>query len=119
MQYMIMFYETANEIAKRENPDTAPAYWGAWSAYVADINKSAKVINGDGLHPPHTATRVSLKAGKRQVQDGPHPEAKEFLGGYFVVEVKDLDAAIELAARSPNAGAGYTEVRPVLPPPTR
>ena len=119
MQYMIMFFENAEEIAKRDSPEASPAYWGAWGAYVQGLHQSGVVVNGDGLHPPDTATRVSTKQGKRHVQDGPHPDAKEHLGGYFVIEVKDLDAALEIAARSPNASAGYTEIRPVLSPPAR
>ena len=51
MQYMIMFYENAEEMGKRENPATAEAYWGAWGAYIAELQKSGVVVNGDGLHP--------------------------------------------------------------------
>jgi hypothetical protein len=116
MQYMLMFFESEQELAKREDPQAAEAYWGAWRAYVGMLAQSGAVVNGDGLHPPRTATRVSLKAGKRQVQDGPVPEAKEHLGGYFVIEAKDLSVAIDWAAKAPNAADGYTEVRPVLPP---
>ncbi|HEU4411848.1 MAG TPA: YciI family protein [Polyangiaceae bacterium] len=117
MHYMLMFFETTAEVERRNDPERAPAYWGAWNAYVSDLQKSGVVVSGNGLQPPHTATRVTLRAGKRHVQDGPLPDVKEHLGGYFVVDVRDLDAALELAARSPNVGAGHTEVRPVLPPP--
>ena len=116
MQYMIMFFETEAELAKREHPEASGAYWGAWGAYIGELREAGVIVNGDGLLPPHTATRVSVSAGKRHVQDGPHPDAKEHLGGYFVVDVPDLDAAIGWAARAPNAAAGYTEVRPVMPP---
>lgn len=116
MQYMLMFFENQDEIAKRENPAVAQTYWGAWGAYIQELKTAGVIVNGDGLQPPHTATRVSMRHGKRQVQDGPVPDAKEHLGGYFVIEVKDLDAALAFAAKSPNTGTGYTEVRPVLPP---
>lgn len=116
MQYMIQFFETEKEVARRDDPAEAGAYWGAWSAYIVELRESGAIVNGSGLMPPHTATRVSVRDGRRHVQDGPHPDTKEHLGGYFIVEVADLDQAIALAAKSPNASAGYTEIRPVLPP---
>lgn len=117
MQYMLSFFESTAEVARRDDPAQAPAYWGAWNAYVGAIAQSGVMVSGNGLQPPRTATRVSVREGRRQVQDGPVADAKEHLGGYFVIDVPDLSAALEWAARSPNAAAGYTEVRPVLPPP--
>ncbi len=117
MQYMLCFFETTAEVARRDDPSEAPAYWAAWTAYIGALSTSGTVVGGNGLQPPRTATRVSLQAGRRLVQDGPVADAKEHLGGYFIVEVPDLSAALEWAARSPNAAAGHTEVRPVLPPP--
>jgi hypothetical protein len=117
MQYMLMFFESEQELAKREDPTRAESYWGAWRSYVGLLSQSGAVVNGDGLHPPRTATRVSVKEGKRHVQDGPVPDAKEHLGGYFVIEAKDLSAALDWAAKAPNVSDGYTEIRPVLLPP--
>jgi hypothetical protein len=117
MQYMLMFYESDAECARRDDPAEAPAYWGAWSAYVGALAASGLVRGGHGLQPPRTATTVRLVQGRRQVQDGPFADTREHLGGYFVIDVPSLDEALEWAARSPNAGAGGTEVRPVLPPP--
>ena len=72
---------------------------------------------GIGMHPSHTATTVRLAGGKRVVQDGPYADTKEQLGGYYVIEVDDLDRALEWAARCPAAaGDGVIEVRPNLPP---
>jgi hypothetical protein len=116
MQYMLSFFETAAEVARRDDPAQAGAYWGAWSAYVGAISEAGVVVGGNGLQPPRTATRVSVVQGRRLVQDGPLPDAKEHLGGYFVIEVPDLEAALAWAARAPNAAAGHVEVRPVLPP---
>ena len=116
MQYMLVMTEPAAEIAKRDNPAEAPAYWGAWSAYVGAIANSGIMISGNGLQPPHTATTLRIRDGKRLVQDGPFADAKEQLGGYFIIEVPDLDTALEWAARSPAATCGAVEVRPVLPP---
>ncbi|MCH4892143.1 MULTISPECIES: YciI family protein [unclassified Sphingomonas] len=117
MQYMIMFTETAEDFAKRDHPEHAPAYWGAWNAYIGALAAAGIIVNGDGLQPPHTATTVRVRDGQRIVQDGPFADTKEALAGYFVIEVADLDAALDWAAKSPAAEAGSVEVRPVLPPP--
>ncbi|MEM9384848.1 MAG: YciI family protein [Pseudomonadota bacterium] len=117
MQYMLMFTEDKDAFAKREDPARADAYWGAWQDYVQTLRESGVVVNGDGLMPPHTATTVRVRDGKRVVQDGPFADSKEQLGGYFVIEVTDLDAALTWAACSPAATYGSVEVRPVLPPP--
>ena len=69
---------------------------------------------GAALQPPPTATTVRQRDGKRQVQDGPFAEVKEQLGGYYVVDVPNLDKALEWAARCPAASSGSVEVRPNL-----
>ena len=117
MQYMLIFTEGPAQFAEREDPEKAPAYWGAWMSYVAALNASGLVVSGNGLQPPHTATHIRIRDGKRHIQDGPFPDSKEHLGGYFIVDVPDLDTALEWAARSPSSSYGSTEVRPVLPPP--
>lgn len=119
MQYMMMFFESPSELAKRESASEAPAYWGAWSAYIAAMSEAGIIVRGDGLMPPSTATTVRLAHGDRLVQDGPVLASKEQLGGYFVIEVPDLDAALAWASRSPNLADGATELRPVMPPPPR
>ena len=119
MQYMLIFTEPTEVFAKREDPAEAPAYWGAWTAYMGSIAQAGIMVNGDGLHPPHTATTVRMRSGKREVQDGPYADVKEQLGGYVVIEVAGLDAALDWAAKSPSALYGSVEVRPVLPPPPR
>lgn len=117
MQFMLIFKENAVEGARRDDPAAAPAYWGAWTAYVGAIRESGVVVSGNVLQPPHTAAHVRLKDGKRQVQDGPFADTHEHLGGYFIVETASLDEALTWAARAPCASAGSVEVRPVLPPP--
>jgi hypothetical protein len=116
MQYMLLFTEPASEIAKRNDPQHSEAYWGAWSAYVGAIAGAGIVVSGNGLQPPFTATTVRVRDGKRLVQDGPFADSKEQLGGYFIVDVPDLDTALEWAARAPSATSAAVEVRPVLPP---
>jgi hypothetical protein len=117
MQYMLIMTETAEEVAKRDNPAEAGAYWGAWMAFVEAIGQSGIVISGNGLLLPATATTLRIRDGKRLVQDGPFADTKEQLGGYYIIEVPDLDTALEWAARSPAATGGSVEVRPVMPPP--
>lgn len=116
MEYCILFYETPETAAERDDPAKAPAYWGAWSAYIQTIRDSGLMRGGAGLQPPATGTSVRLKSGKRHVQDGPLIDAKEQLGGFVVMELPDLDAALAWAARSPSAAGAGVEVRPVLPP---
>jgi hypothetical protein len=114
MQYMIMFLEPASEIAKRTNPEHAMAYWGSWSAYMGAIAEAGVMVSGNAVQPSDTATTVRLHSGKRAVQDGPFATTRENLGGYVIVDVKDLDAALDWAAKAPCAEPGAVEVRPVL-----
>jgi hypothetical protein len=118
MQYMLLLTEPETEFAKRNDPDQAGAYWGGWNAYIGALAQAGVIVKGDGLQGPHTATTIKVRDGKRLVQDGPFADTKEQLGGYFVIEVPDLDTALEWAARSPSASYGAVEVRPVLPPMT-
>ena len=116
MQYMLIFTEAAEDFARREHPTEAGAYWGAWGAYLNAIQAAGIVVNGAGLLPPQTATTVRVRDGQRQVHDGPYAESKEMLAGFFVIEVPDLDTALDWAAQSPAAGYASVEVRPVMPP---
>jgi len=116
MQYMLIFTETAEEFEKRSHPEAAQPYWGGWSAYMGAMGQAGLIVNGDGLQPPHTATTLRIRDGQRHVQDGPFADAKEQLGGYVVIEVPDLDSALEWAAKAPCVTNGAVEVRPVLPP---
>ena len=117
MQYMLIFTEGQAQFDERTDPVKSQAYWGAWGAYVAALGASGVVVSGNGLEPPHTATILKIRDGKRHIQDGPYPDSKEHLGGYFIIDVPDLDTALEWAARSPASSYGATEIRPVLPPP--
>jgi hypothetical protein len=116
MQYMIMALETEDEFAQRDDPDRAGAYWAGWEAYLAALAESGVMTGAGGLHPPATSTTVRLRDGQRTVHDGPYADTKEQLGGYFVIDVPDLDAALGWAARCPSAAHGAVEVRPLMPP---
>jgi hypothetical protein len=112
MQYMLMLY--VNEagwprLTKSEQEQGMAAY----VAYNEAVTK-AGVFNGAGrLQPSSNATTVSMANGKPQVPDGPYTDSKEQVGGYYLIDVPDLDAALSWAARCPAAGHGVVEVRPV------
>jgi hypothetical protein len=84
-----------------------------YMAFTQDLTKAGKNKGGNALEPSSTATTVSVRNGKTTVTDGPFAETKEQLGGYYLVEAKDLDEAISIAARIPGAKHGSIEVRPV------
>jgi hypothetical protein len=114
MKYTILLYETKADFdARRDEPRNA-AYWGAYSAYTKALQDAGVMIGGAGLQPSQVATTVRQHNGKRHVQDGPYAESKEQLGGYYVIDVPDLDKALEWAARCPAAATGAVEVRPHL-----
>jgi hypothetical protein len=117
MQYMLLLNESEAEFAKRNDPEQAAAYWGGWNAFIGAMAQAGIIVKGDGLQSPLTATTVRVRDGQRLVQDGPFADTKEQLGGYFVIEVPDLDTALDWAARAPSATDASVEVRPVLPPP--
>ena len=85
--------------------------------YTSRIRKNGNYIAGEALQPVSTATTVRVKNGKTLTTDGPFAETREQLGGFYLVEAKDLDEAIDLAARIPSARVGTIEVRPIMPTP--
>jgi hypothetical protein len=117
MQYLLMIYtdESKLKLATQGDKD---AMFKEYGAFTASIVKSGNMKAGDALQPSSTATTVRVREGKTLTTDGPYAETKEQLGGYYLVEAKDLDEAIKLAARIPGARMGAIEVRPVmqLPP---
>ncbi|MEY2607878.1 MAG: hypothetical protein QOH31_5732 [Verrucomicrobiota bacterium] len=90
------------------------AYIAAGMAYAEALRAAGIFVGGAGLKSPQTATTVSVRDGKRQVHDGPYAETKEFLGGFAIIDVPNLDAALEWAARHPAASDSSVEVRPLL-----
>ena len=117
MQYLLTYNELGSEFSKRDSEADGPAYWGAWTAYMASIAQAGIMVSAGGLHPPHTASTLRVTEGKRVVHDGPFADTKEQLGGFCVIDVDSLDKALEWAELAPCATAGSVEVRPLLPPP--
>ena len=91
-------------------------HWlGAYRAYMQAMRKAGVLESSGGLKPTPTATTVRIRENRTSVLDGPYAESKEQLGGFHIIEVPDLDAAISWAARSPTALHGVVEVRPLWP----
>ncbi len=118
MIYSILIYETAEDFAVRNDPDPAKreAYRTVWPPYVEALKKAGVFVGGAGLQPPDTATTLRFKGDKQQVQDGPYADTKEQLGGFFMIDVPDLDTALQWAARVPRSPGRVFEVRPNLVP---
>ncbi len=120
MNYTILIYETATDFAARNAPDPKEreVYWAAWPRYAQALKEAGVFVGGAGLQLPGTATTLRFSDGKRQVQDGPYADTKEQLGGFFIINVPDLDTALDWAARVPYAPGRVFEVRPNLVPPS-
>jgi hypothetical protein len=114
MKFALLIYESPEAFATRTNDDT-DSYLGAWRAYHKALVEAGVFVDGDPLQVPETGTTVRLKEGKRRVQDGPFADTKEQLGGFTILELPSLDAALDWAARCPAASAGAVEVRPLSP----
>ncbi|HEU5217814.1 MAG TPA: YciI family protein [Gemmatimonadales bacterium] len=112
MQYILMDY--VNEAGWPTIPRPEQERWlGAYRAYMEAMTKAGVLKTSSGLQPTSTATTVRVVDGKARVLDGPYAESKEQLGGFHIIDVPDLDAAIAWAARSPTALHGIIEVRPL------
>lgn len=114
MQFAMLIYESPEAFALRQS-DGNDAYTGAWRAYYKALVESGVYVGGDPLEVPETGTTVRIREGKRGVQDGPYADTKEQLGGFTILEVPSLDAALEWAARCPAASMGAVEVRTLAP----
>ena len=113
MQYVVMIYESADAFDARTGGD-AESYMGAWQAYADALRHAGVMAGGKGLAPPSAGATIRFGNGERAVQDGPYAETKEQLGGFFILDVPDLDAALDWASRCPILGDGSVEVRPAL-----
>lgn len=113
MKYILMDY--VNESGWPKLTRTEKEHWlGAYIAYVEAMTNAGVLRGSAGLQPTSSATTVRVANGKTQVLDGPYADSKEQLGGFHIIEVADLDAAISWAARCPTALHGVVEVRPIM-----
>ena len=113
MQYLLMIYQSEAELGKMDAA-ARKAMTAEYGAFTQSIVQSGHFKAGDGLQPSMTATTVRVRDGKTLTTDGPFAETREQLGGYYLVEAKDLDTALAIAARIPGAATGAIEVRPIM-----
>jgi hypothetical protein len=114
MQYMMLIFSREAEMSDQSDPKVQEMA-GAFAAYTTALKEAGVLVGGNRLKPVNTATTVRAPQGKRTVLNGPYAETHEQLGGYFIIETPDLDAALAWAARCPASARGAIEVRPVWP----
>jgi hypothetical protein len=107
MQYLLLIY-----VPTDVTPD--PSQRGRWMDYTSELQESGAMVAGDALQGLETAATVRVRDNETLVTDGPFAETKEMLGGYYLIDVDDLDAALGWAAKIPSVGYGSVEVRPVM-----
>ena len=113
MKYLCLIYENEKNWETMPQSD-AEAIMKEYFAFTEDIRKSGKYVAGEALQPTPTATTERVRNGKISTTDGPFVETKEQLGGFYLIDAKDLNDAIQVAARIPSARLGSIEVRPVV-----
>ena len=113
MKYMLMIYRDENNYGNQMSGDHSAAY----VAYTQALAGAGVLTGGDRLQPVTTASTVRQVNGKTTVLDGPYADSKEQLGGFYIIDVPDLDSALQWAARCPGAAQGGVEVRPLWPTP--
>lgn len=112
MQYLCLIYEDEKQWQSMPKSETEKIV-NEFSSYTESVKKSGHYVGGNGLQPTHTATTVRVRQGRVSTTDGPFAETKEQLGGYYLLQARDLNEAIQLASWIPGAKLGAVEVRPV------
>ncbi len=110
MKYMLLIYGDEQALSEKERQDC----YAESTQLAQDIRARGQFLSANPLHPTAMATSVRMRDGKRLITDGPFAETREQLGGYFLVDAKNLDEAIAIAAKIPMARKGTVEVRPVI-----
>jgi hypothetical protein len=112
MRYLCLIYDEEKKLATMSKGES-DAFMGEYFAFTEDVKKTGHYIGGNALQPVGTATSVRVRGGKMSTTDGPFAETKEQLGGYYLIEAKDLNDALQVAAKIPSAKSGTVEVRPI------
>jgi hypothetical protein len=113
MKYLCLIYDEEKKIGAMPKSEM-DAFMGEYFAFTESIKKSGHYITGEPLQPVATATTVRIRNGKMSATDGPFAETKEQLGGFYLIDAKDLNDAIQIASRIPSARYGSIEVRPIM-----
>jgi hypothetical protein len=103
----------AEKVMEQMAAAAAEKHFQEYAAFTEDIRRSGHYASGNRLLPPHAATTIRVRNGKVSATDGPWVETKEQLGGYYVLEARDLNEAIRVAAKIPGAALGCVEIRPI------
>lgn len=114
MQYMLLNYTAPGRYRDAAEIRAAAGADDVWGAYTRALIDAGILVSGNALHPVDAATTVRMGGGGAEIEDGPYATTKEHLGGYYVIDVPDLDTALAWAARNPAAADGAVEVRPVV-----
>ena len=112
MKYMLLMYWNQNESAPATTPEDYQAVQQEWFALMKEMQDAGVLISQNGLAPVTDATSVRVRNGKSVISDGPFAETHEHLGGFFLLNCKDLDEAIHWAEKIPSARQGTVEIRP-------
>ncbi len=113
MKYLCLIYDE-EKLWETMPRSESEALLGEYHAFTDAIQKSGHLVAGEALHPTPTATTVRVRNGKMSTTDGPFAETKEQLGGFYLIEAKDLNDAIQVASRIPSARLGSIEIRPIV-----
>jgi hypothetical protein len=116
MKYLCLIYDDETRWDRMSRED-ATAGFGAYRTFTDGIQSSGQYVNGNALKPTSTATTVRMRNGSVSATDGPYAETKEQLGGYYLVDAKDIAEAVAIAGRIPVGDNGAVEVRAILPRP--
>jgi hypothetical protein len=112
MKYLCLIYDEEKKLGAMSKNES-DAFMGEYFAFTEGIRKSGHFVGGEALQPVQTATTVRVRNGKLSTTDGPFAETKEQLGGYYLIDAKDLNDALQVASKIPSARLGSVEVRPI------
>ncbi len=113
MKYLCLIYDDEKHVGTMSKSE-ADAFSAEYFAFTDAIKKSGQHVAGEALQPVSTATTVRVRGGKVRTTDGPFAETKEQLGGFYMIDARDLNEAIQVASRIPSARTGSIEVRPIM-----
>ena len=113
MRYLCLIYDEEAKMANM-SPEEGEQFMGEYFQFTEEVKNSGKYVAGEALHPVSAATTLRIRNGKVSTTDGPFAETKEQLGGFYLIEARDLNEALQVAQRIPSARTGSIEIRPVV-----
>ena len=113
MRYACLIYDDEKKLAGMSKSD-ADSFMNEYFQFTEEAKKKGQYVAGEALQPIHSATSLRIRSGKLSTTDGPFAETREQLGGFYLIDARDLNEAIQIASRIPSARTGTVEVRPVV-----